>query len=570
MLFRSTRPLSISSPRYKDTSVLSKRQDTSIPKAIWPTLGKWTLFLFCSAGSAAATSAEPAPARPSSLPVLSVHIEGNSLLSESTLAALLQEPSGNEVRSLEDLRRTATRIESAYTQAGYGGVVAYVPAQSLSSGKAVIRVVEGKIAKVRIKGEENFYSADNVRRSLPALQEGTTPVIKAIDRDIQLTNENSAKNLRVTLAAGAAPGEIDADIEVSEKNPLRFMASLDNTGTPQTGDYRLGVGVQHTNLFNLDHTASAQFQTSPSKPNHLNLYSLGYRVPFYGYASSLDVFYAYSNVSTGTTSTTAGPLTFTGKGTVFGLRATHYLDRMGEYDHRITLGGDWRKYNNDCSLGTFGSAGCGSAGADVRVAPLSLAYVGHQQTPSSTWGVNLALSHNIGGSNQHEFTAARVGAKRHYTIGRLSAFAEIPLKDGYALAARTSVQYSPHALVSGEQFGLGGIASVRGYRERELSGDYGYFASLEALGSNLPVSWLPDTYLRPLVFIDQGVVSNHNAKPCLGTTEQRCSLSSIGVGVRLAAGKNANLRLEVGRALENSMVKSAGSTRGHLAINLAY
>ena len=43
----------------------------------------------------------------------------------------------------------------------------------------------------------------------------------------------------------------------------------------------------------------------------------------------------------------------------------------------------------------------------------------------------------------------------------------------------TGEAYSPDLLISGEQFGLGGAHSIRGFEERELSADKGIQASLE-------------------------------------------------------------------------------------------
>ncbi|MBK5915002.1 ShlB/FhaC/HecB family hemolysin secretion/activation protein [Rhodocyclus purpureus] len=508
--------------------------------------------------------------QPTSFPVKSVRLEGNTLLPEASVAELLAGLAG-EGRSLAELKQRAARVQEAYRDAGYGGVVTYLPEQSLSGGDVAIRVVEGKLAEVRVKGEGAHFTPENVRAGLPHLREGETPFVRAIDRDIQLSNENPAKELRVTLLAGRKPGDIDADIEVAEKNPLIFLANVDNTGNERTGNYRIGVGIQHANLFNSDHVGTAQFQSSPEEPDRVRIYSLGYRMPLYGWASSIDAFYAHSTVDTGTTATTAGPLSFSGKGTVVGLRANRYLDRLGEYDHRLTLGMDWRKYDNSCSLGDFGAIGCGPAAADIRIAPLSMTYVGQQQTARSAWGFNVTLLNNIGGSSQEEFAAARPGAARDYLIGKLSAFAEIPFGDGYALHGRVSAQYSADALVPGEQFGLGGAASVRGYSERELAGDHGHFLSLEALGPDFAMA--PGTgglRLRPLVFLDQGSVANHQDKPCRGVDEQSCSLSSIGFGFRLTAGKSTSARLDIGRALEDGIIHSAGRTRGHLSVNIAY
>lgn len=543
-----------------------------IPSFVAPLKSVLRLAVLAAWGMVVAVS--PAAGQSAAGPVFtvkSVRIEGNTLLPEADLQRLLDRLVGDE-RSLADLRQGAAAVQAAYRDAGYGGVLAYVPQQVPAAGEVTIRVLEGKLAAVRIKGEPRFFRADNVRASLPNLKDGQTPLVRAIDRDIQLANENPAKELRVTLLAGSKPGDIDGEIEVVEENPLRWLGSLENTGDLQTGSHRLGIGVQHANLFGVDHVGTAQFQTAIENPDQVQLYSLGYRLPLYGQAAALDAFYAYSSVDSGTTATTAGPMSFAGRGQVFGLRANRYLERIGEYDHRLVLGVDWREYDNDCSLGSLGAAACGPASADIRIMPLSLAYVGQAQSEHSFWGFSAALHHNLGGSSQAEFDAARHGAERAYQIARFSAFGEFVLTPGFSLNARLTAQYSPHALVPGEQLGLGGATSVRGYRERELAGDSGYFASLEAVGPDVAALFgtADNVRLRPLVFVDHGSVSNHQDKPCRGVDERSCSLSSVGAGLRFDVGKNATFRFDVGRALADGAVRLAGSYRGHFALRIAF
>ncbi len=500
--------------------------------------------------------------------VRSVRIEGNSLLPESELAERVAFLVGSE-RTAADLRQATAAVQDAYRQAGYAGVVAYIPEQSLVSGEIVIRVVEGKLAQVKISGNERYDEA-NIRQSLPNLREGETPRVRAIDRDIQLANENPVKELRVVLTAGARPGDVDASIEVAEESPLRVLIGFDNTGDPSTGDYRLSIGFQHANLWNLDHIGTFQYQTSPTDPNLVQIYSLGYRLPLYGYAASIDAFVAYSSVDNGTTTTVAGPLQFTGKGKIAGLRGNRYLERLGEYDHRLTLGLDWRDLENDCLLGAFGDAGCGTAGVSVAVLPLSLAYTGQVQTPESAWGFAGSLAQNTGGSSPEDFKAARPRADKYYSIARLSAFAGFAPPDRFGLQGRLSAQSSPDALVPVEQFGLGGASSVRGYREREVTGDSGLYANLEGLAPDLRQTiGLENGSLRPLVFVDWGQVTNHYRWPCAGT-DTRCSLSSVGVGVRFAVGRYFSGRLDVARTLEDGPQTPAGKNRGNIALNFVF
>jgi hemolysin activation/secretion protein len=471
-------------------------------------------------------------------------------------------------RTLGDLRQGAALVQQAYRDAGYGGVVAYIPEQELAEGTVIIRVVEGKLARVRIVGNQRYDEA-NIRHSLPSLREGETPRVAAIDRDIQLANENPAKQVQVELTAGDKPTDIDANVALAEADPKRILLTLDNTGTPDTGLYRLSAGVQHANLWNRDHIGTLQYQTSPSEPSLVRIYSAGYRMPLYGYASTIDAYYAHSSVDNGTSVTPAGPLAFTGKGDFAGLHLNRYLPRRGEYDHRVTFGVDWRDYQNQCSLGTFGSAGCGTAGASVTVLPISLAYTGQVQTPQTWWGASAAIGHNVDGSSQAAFDAARPGAKKEYDIFRLSAYAGHNLPAGFGVQARLSGQFSPDALIPGEQFGLGGAESVRGYFERELAGDYGFYVSLEGLGPPLVGRTDKSASVRPLVFFDYGHITNHKDTPCF-RTESSCTLSGVGFGLRLTLSRWLAGRLDVAYAIDDSTQTTAGTVRVHFALNAVF
>lgn len=509
--------------------------------------------------------------------VRTIQIQGNTLLSESKLNALVAHiPSSTIERTIDDLVKGAALVQQAYRNAGYGGIVVLVPEQELKDGNAIIRVVEGKITNVLISDNKQF-DVSNIQSSLPHLRKGETPVIRNIDRNIQMANENPAKKLRVALIAGAKPGEIDADIKVTEEKSLRLMFGVDSAGTPGTGNFRTNVGIQHSNLWNRDHIGTFQFQTSPTDPSRAQIYSAGYRIPFYSHFSAIDAFYAHSNVESVTTSAPVGPLGFTGKGDIAGFRAHRFLTRLGEYDHRMTFGWDWRRFNNNCDLGSFGSAVCGAVAADVTITPLSLGYVGQKEGHKFSWGFNTNISGNVGGSGDVGFNTVRPGADKYYAIWRFFGFSNVNLPAGFGLAARVAAQYSPHALIPGEQLGvggggsaMGGIISVRGYREREVVGDYGAFFNLEGLGPDFAKFGKSENLtLRPLAFFDFGWVGNNNQMPC-NANGSSCEIAGVGGGIRFSIGKKFSGRLDFGHALIDGNQKQAGTTRGHLAINFHY
>src|SRR5674476_371040 len=306
-------------------------------------------------------------------------IVGNTLLKPDEIEAVLKPYIGKH-REYGDVQHAIEALRQRYRSGGYSAVWVVAPEQDLVRGVVTLQVIEARIGKVTIQGKR-FFDDSNIRASLPALREGVSSRAGDISANAQLANENPAKQVDVVLRPGEKQGVVDATVDVVDVRPLKAFLTVDNTGNEQTGDFRLGVGVQHANLFNHDNVGTFNYVTSPGKWNEVRLYSGSYRLPLYSLGDSIDLIVAYSDVDAGTTQTVAGPLAFSGKGTVYGLRYNQLLERRGEYSHRIVYGLDYRAYKNACGLGVFGAAGCGPAAVDVTVRPISVAYSGNWAQP---------------------------------------------------------------------------------------------------------------------------------------------------------------------------------------------
>lgn len=516
-------------------------------------------------GASAQTQAAPATVR-----VSGFQVTGNTLLNAAAVDAVLMPLLG--VRTIDELQRAAAAVQALYAAEGYGAVVAYLPPQSGQGGIVTIAVVEGKVAQVQIKGNQRF-SNDNIRASLPALKEGQTPRVRDLDAQLRIANENPAKQAQVLLKPGQRSGDADAEITVAEQPLSRFGVGVDNTGNERTGEYRVSAGWQHANLSGHDDVLSTQLQTSPTDPGQVRVLSAGYRWPLYRARVALDFFAAYSDIDGGTAQALpGGDLTFNGRGRIFGARAGWYLPRRGDFDQRLALALDRRDYLNQCS---FGGNPCGPAGASVSVSPISIEYLAQTASP---WPISLGLTLqrnlSLGGahSDAASFAAARLDAKPGYSALRWNASAAYPLdliSEDWQLRGRITGQFTADALVSGEQFGLGGAASVRGYEERELVGDRGVFASIEVGGPNL----LGDspggaTALRLHGFVDAGSVSNNGAAFC-ADGRSHCTLASLGAGLRYVAG-TLQARLDLAYPMKSAVRTQRGDTRAHFAIHYGF
>jgi hemolysin activation/secretion protein len=444
-------------------------------------------------------------------------------------------------------------------------VVVYLPEQPLSGGQLVLAVLEGRIAKVTVVGNVRA-PAEQVRASVPQLQEGKTPQVRLLDTQLRLANENPARKLALTLQAGAQPGEVDAQIKVTEEAVQRFSATLDNTGNAQTGRARLTLGYQHAQPFGSDHPLAVQVQLAPEKPSAVRIVSASYRVPLYGLGWLAGVYGTYSDVDAGNTPTAAGALQFNGKGRVLGLSLTRPLARWGEAEQRFGVSLDTRQYLNNCVIEGLPAGACGSAGESVSVLPLTLDYA-VQGGRENQMSANLSVTHNLGAPGRHgksaAFEAVRPGAAKSYSVLRAGVQAGLALPAHWRLGLRASGQATGDALVSGEQFGLSGANHVRGYGEREITGDSGLLVSAEL---SSPPLW--GQALAGVAFVDAGVARNRQGTACLDT-RARCDLAAWGLGLRFAQGP-VQLKLDVASALRAARQTARGDVQMHAQISFAF
>lgn len=520
---------------------------------------------------AAAEAATPGASAAASVPAPRVRVDrfvvtGNTLLPAHAIDAALAPYRGE--RTLAELQQAALVVQDLYGRRGWGGVVAFVPPQPVSAGTVEIRVVEGRLTEVSVQGQQAFTEA-NIRRSLPALAPGSTPNLRHIDAQVQLANENPSKQVQVVLQPGRAAGEARAALNVADQRVVRGWVGLDDTGNTRTGRWRANFGVQHANLFDLDHVASAQFQTSPTRPSRVRVLSGAYRIPFYAQRLAFDAFAAHADIDGGTSATLAGNLSFTGKGRLFGARLSHYLSRVGEIDQRVAAGIEHRTYINSCEIAGLPPGACGPAGESVSVQPLVLDYTA-RRSGERPLGLAVSLQHNLhfGGarSGAQHFEAVRPGARPRYTLLRVGLSAAAPVATGWQLQGRLNTQFTGDRLVPSEQFGIGGAASVRGYEERELAADRGAAASAELVGPDIARRVrLEAGELRLLVFADAGWVGQRDDTPCRDMRTS-CSLRAVGVGARAETGR-LKAALYVAAPLADGARSERHHGRAHVALS---
>ena len=474
--------------------------------------------------------------------------------------------------TLPDIQKVAQDLQQAYRAAGYGAVIVQVPQQTPDKGVIELEVIEGKLSQIQVAGIQAF-TKDNVLRSLPALKVGTTPLLADLDSELLMANENPAKSVKVVFQPGEKKAQVEALVVVEELPIDRTTVTFDNTGNTSTGRFRLSLGYQNANFLDNDSVLGFRLVTSPSAPSQVGIFSTSLRVPLYAQKTFLEWSALASNTRNAPNQTPAGELRFSGQGVSLGARAIWTLASLNEYKHQVSAGVESRRYRNDCQLGSFGSAGCGTAAASIDVFPLTVGY-SIQKPGALQFNASAVRNIPVGrAGSDAAFNNVRSGAVSGYSIFRGSAAGLSSVAPDWSLIWRADAQISIKALVPAEQFGIGGASSIRGYPERALSGDSGATASAEVRtlvaspSSGQKVTEPQSLYLG--LFIDSGVVSNRLNTSC-SPSKSTCNLWGAGAAVTYRPTNSALIRLDVARAGKAVNDVKAGDWRGHINMSVTF
>ncbi len=505
------------------------------------------------------------------LAVTRFEVAGDNPLSAAETESVLA-PHVRVHNSLEGLEAAAAALEARLREGGYSFHRVIVPAQKPAGGVVRLEILKFPLASVTVQDNRHF-SSDNILRSLPSLKPGETPDVRNISSDLGLANEHPAKRVNIVLKESRQADALDAEIRVRDYAPAQFFTLYSGNTKDRydainkgTGYTRLTFGYQNTNLFDRDHAVTLSYTTSPEHPERVKQYGAFYTIPFYGVATSAQIYYTRSDVNTGAIGLAATSFNVSGRGEFLGVRLTHSLPKWREITHTVSLAFDDKLFKSNVDLAAFAGS---STLTEVRTRPLALRYTGRYEQLWGGIGAYVEQATNLSdGSGNTPIAYASARNAVNTTAGcsvppgcapqRWSAF-RYGLDFNYALgtwtlSTRLRGQQTEHQLVPGEQIGIGGVTAVRGLREREFTGDIGHTVTFEASGPALV-----DT-LRPVVFFDYGQARLLGNSAVAGTTVNKDSASSIGVGARWNRERSVDLSADLAYVLNG--VAGSGNLPG--------
>ena len=407
--------------------------------------------------------------------------------------------------TVKELTDMVARLNALYQEKHIVTAQAVLPPQKVQDGVVYIRLIEGKFGKTVITGNQRISE-----KSLLSRIHGKTGELVDVDRledELRVYNSTNTYQVRAELVPGEEEGTSDLHLVLEEKeNPLTSFLFTDNAGQKESGRYRIGAYTEYRGIGGHD----ASLAVSPVWTEGIWGGSVMYDTPWGHHGTRAQISYSRNLVD--------------------------IIDgTFKDYDMKAN--------SNDAAI---------SITHPVNITPLSrvdvfleghrkwsdTTYSGMELSNSATRTVKAGLSARSFDENGLWFFMTSVTGyesddRANHKDNNGSYYSAYlmrrqNLKNDQYMLYRLYGQYTAfESLPSTEQFTLGGMGSVRGYKESILSGDKGWFAGMEY---GFPISSDHQTW-RGFVFLDHGVAYNNFS---VKTTKDY--LTSAGLGLECSKG----------------------------------
>ncbi|MEX0962206.1 MAG: ShlB/FhaC/HecB family hemolysin secretion/activation protein [Simkaniaceae bacterium] len=465
--------------------------------------------------------------------------------------------------SLNEIKYT---ISKYFREHHYPLVVVEVPEQDITGGVLQLIVIEGRLGKIDVIGNEYVSSKRlidyvSLRPSEP-IQENR------LIRDMNFINRNPFRRVDVVYSPGEEVGTTDLTLRVADRRPLRFYGGLENTGVPTTSRQRYFAGFNWGNAFNLDHIMAYQF-TSAYNSGEFYAHTLQYIAPL-SWHHILNIYGGYSRVHA---DLPVPEMRNTGRSYQASARYAVPLPPSRYLYHEFVLGYDWKRTNNTIEF----SEQIVNVGDNVNISQFIFGYTGNYERAKYRLDFGLDVTWQpgkmMGDQSKADYETLRPDAGNDwvYALGQLSYLQR--LSESWSLFLQFKGQATYQNLLPSEQFYFGGYDTVRGYDQRQVTVDNGVILSGELrtppfrLLKNVNSMYQVKDGLQFLIFYDYGWGIDHTAIPTIPKAQW---LMGVGPGIRYTIDSCLTARLDWGFKLHHKAAYGGGNSQVHFAVTASY
>ncbi|MUG97315.1 BamA/TamA family outer membrane protein [Scytonema sp. UIC 10036] len=440
------------------------------------------------------------------------------------------------------LLQARSAITNYYIKKEYITSGALIPEQTIAPKGGVVRIqiVEGSIEEIRVIGTRRLNQ--NYIRSRVAL--GTKKPLnrkRLLDalRVLQIPQNyqqySLIESLSAELSAGSRFGSNLLEVKIKEARSFHTFVNLDNNRSPSVGSFQRGIELREDNLLGIGDSLSGVYTNTDGSDK----FDFSYVVPLSPRNTTLTL--SYNTTSSNIIEEPFDVLDISSESREYRITLSHPIILTPTQELTLGLTGSHQQIETSLGFKDIGSFPL-SPGSDnqgrTRITALRFFQQWIQRGDRSA----LALRSQFNfGLDALDATINKVEPDGQFFAWRGQAQWVRSFAKDTLLVLRGDIQVSDRRLVPSEQFALGGLSSVRGYRQDALISDNGFFGSVEA---RLPILRIPRVrgLLQVAPFVDFGTTWNN-----FETAESRDNtLASVGLGLRLRIDNTLDARFDWG------------------------
>jgi hemolysin activation/secretion protein len=501
-------------------------------------------------GKEAKPQAPATPADSRCFPIQDITLKGADSLPAADRQRLLK-PYVGQCLGVSQLNELLKVITDYYIDKGRVTSRAYLPQQDLSSGHLQVLVVEGKLEG--LKGAQGSTVTDRELAMAFPGKVGAALNLREVEQLVDQLSRLPSKQAQMELTPGTQVGGSEVVVKNSPQKPWRASLSRNNDGQKSTGEQQWGAGLEWDSPLGLadqlvlrgGHDAVSDHQKTSKNS------MLYYNVPWGWWNFS----YTYSESDYRTLADLNGyKLKQYGDSQNHQLRAERVIHRDDVSKTSVNVGLAHLRTNNyllDARLGPSSN----------RLSELQVGINHGRRIGSGFVNFDLGMQNGIGAfdaqsNNQERDREGNLTSTPNYrkytaTVSYLQPFTL--WGESFSFSSLATGQRSEDVLFSPQRISLGGSASVRGFKDQQLSGDSGgYWRNDVRWARPVTLDWLRPAFAEygASVGYDQGVISHGRYND---DVHGRVSSNSLEL---FARGKHVSTSVTFAHSLERPAVMS--------------
>lgn len=463
-------------------------------------------------------------------------LEGNTVLEPAEVETILKDYR-NRPLTFADLLEIETKLTRLYAQNGYINSGVVIPSQNVGNDIITIQALEGRVEDINVNVDGRLresYIRSRLRRGTK------TPLnIEQLQEALQLLQLNPlVESLNAELSVGLSRDRWTLDVDVNQAPAFDPVLFVNNHRTPSVGSFQRGLELNHNNVLGYADRFSFVYKNTDGSDD----FDVNYTIPFNALNGTVALRYRY--ITSDIVESPFDQLDIESETDEYeiAIRQPIIVTATANSTQELALGLEFSRQSNKTTLENRPFQL--SAGSDLDGETTIYALRFFQDWTRRTRQEVLALRSQFSvGLDVFDATINADDPDGEFFAWRGQAqwLRQLDAEANINLLLRSDIQLSTSELVPLEQFSLGGIESVRGYRQDVLLGDNGVLFSAEV---RIPVyRWSQGQNSISLIpFADVGTVWS-DSEP---TNQEDDTLLSLGLGLQLGISERLRARLDWG------------------------